>query len=648
MAQTVIEKIVQTHAVGLDQGQEVHAGDYVTLVPDHVMTHDNTSAVMGKFKGLGVPKVKNPSQPVFTLDHNIQDLGEDNQAKYRAIAEFAAANGVTAYPAGRGIGHQIMIEEGYVKPGGFCVASDSHSNTYGGIGALGTPVVRTDAAALWAIGTVWWQIPRTIKVNLNGKLQPGVTGKDLIITLCGLYNQGEVLNAVIEFGGTGVAGLSMEERLTIANMTTEWGALAGWFPVDDVTVSFMEERRAWLARGGVHDRITAEDIESWRNNPPLSDPDAVFAGEINLDLGQVTPHVSGPHSLQVMTSLANMDQKKMAIQKAYLVSCTNSRLGDLEQAAAVAEGGQVAEGVEFYVAAASQPIEDAATASGAWQKLLDAGAKPLPPGCGPCIGLGVGLLAEGEVGISATNRNFRGRMGSRDAEAYLASPAVVTASALAGYITGPSGMDLAAGVPEKSFQEFSPAKSETRDVEILDGFPAGLTGRVVFLPTDNLNTDGIYSKDWTYREDVTREKMAEVVMENYDPAFAPLVTEGDILVSGYNFGTGSSREQAATALQAAGIKLVIAGSYSQTYLRNAINNGFICVECPELTEAMKAHFADQADTKTIIGQDPLEMDFAGSVITWRGKEYRFTPLGKPVQEVIIAGGVENQVRNSLG
>ena len=647
MAQTVIEKIVQTHAVGLDSGQEVHAGDYVTLVPDHVMTHDNTSAVMGKFKGLGVPKVKNPWQPVFTLDHNIQDLGEDNQAKYRAIAEFAAANGVTAYPAGRGIGHQIMIEEGYVKPGGFCVASDSHSNTYGGLGALGTPVVRTDAAALWAIGTVWWQIPRTIKVNLNGKMQPGVTGKDVIITLCGMYNQGEVLNAVIEFGGTGVAGLSVEERLTIANMTTEWGALAGWFPVDEVTVRFMEERRVWLNLGGVTDRITEDDIESWRKNPPRSDPDAVFAAEINLDLSQVTPHVSGPHSLQVMTSLAEMDQKKMAIHKAYLVSCTNSRLGDLEQAAAAAEGGQVAQGVEFYVAAASQPIEDAATASGAWQKLLDAGAKPLPPGCGPCIGLGVGLLEEGEVGISATNRNFRGRMGSREAEAYLASPAVVTASALAGYITGPKSMDLTAGVPDKSFREFGPAKSEAADVEILDGFPAGLTGRVVFLPTDNLNTDGIYSKDWTYREDVTREKMAEVVMENYDPAFAGMVAEGDILVSCYNFGTGSSREQAATALQAAGIKLVIAGSYSQTYLRNAINNGFICVECPELSDAMKAHFGDQADQKTIIGEDPLKMDFSRSVITWRNQEYRFTPLGKPVQEVVIAGGVENQVRNSL-
>ena len=202
MAQTVIEKIAQSHAVGLDAGQEVHAGDYVTLVPDHVMTHDNTSAVMGKFKGLGVAKVKTPHQPVFTLDHNIQNTSEENLAKYQAIADFAAANGVTAYPAGRGIGHQIMVEEGYVKPGGFCVASDSHSNTYGALGALGTPVVRTDAAALWALGTVWWQIPRTVKVDLVGKMRPGVTGKDVILTLCGLYNQGEVLNAVIEFGGT--------------------------------------------------------------------------------------------------------------------------------------------------------------------------------------------------------------------------------------------------------------------------------------------------------------------------------------------------------------------------------------------------------------------------------------------------------------
>ncbi len=648
MAQTVFEKIVQSHAVGVKDGQQVRTGDYVTLIPDHVMTHDNTSAVMGKFNGLGVPRIKNPGQPVFTLDHNIQNTTDENLAKYKGIAEFAVTNGVDAYPAGRGIGHQIMIEEGYVQPGGFCVASDSHSNTYGGIGALGTPVVRTDAAALWAIGTVWWQVPRTIKVNLNGAMKAGVTGKDVIITLCGMYNQGEVLNAVIEFGGTGIKGLNIEERITIANMTTEWGALAGWFPIDEVCVAFMRERHQWLKDQGINDRITDDDLAGWSNHPPASDSDATYAAEINLDLGQVTPHISGPHNLQVMTSLAEMHQNKMAINKAYLVSCTNSRLGDLEAAAAVVEGKQVATGVEFYIAAASQPIEDQAVASGAWQKLIDAGAEVLPPGCGPCIGLGKGLLEDGEVGISATNRNFRGRMGSREAEAYLASPAVVAASAMAGFVTGPSEIDLDdGGVPERSIKEFTKPSEERGATEILDGFPTGLQGRLVYLPTDNLNTDGIYSKDYTYREDITKEKMAEVVMENYDPAFAGTVKAGDVLVSGYNFGTGSSREQAATALQAAGIQLVIAGSYSQTYLRNAINNGFVCVECPAFVDALKEHFASQSDQRTIVAEAELTMDFAGSAITWNDRKFSFTPLGTPVQEVIIAGGVENQVRASL-
>jgi homoaconitate hydratase len=649
MAQTVIEKIVQSHAVNLPAGHEVRTGDYVTLTPDHVMTHDNTSAVMAKFEGLGAAGVKIPAQPIFTLDHNIQDLGEANQAKYAAIAAFAERNGVRAYPAGRGIGHQIMVEEGFVKPGGFCVASDSHSNTYGALAALGTPVVRTDAAALWATGTVWWQVPRTIRVTLEGALRPGVTGKDVIITLCGMYNQGEVLNAVIEFAGPGVASLSMEERLTVANMTTEWGALAGWFPCDATCLAYMKERRDWLAGHGITDRIGDDELAAWAAAPPVSDPDAVYAAEIRLDLGAVTPHISGPHSLQVMTSLKDMAAQKKKIHKAYLVSCTNSRTGDLEEAAAVVEGRRVAEGVEFYVAAASQPIQSEAEASGAWQKLLDAGAKVLPPGCGPCIGLGVGLLEDGEVGISATNRNFKGRMGSRDAEAYLASPAVVAASALAGHITGPEGIARDGAVPGRSFTEHAAAARDAGPVEILDGFPGRHEGRVLLLPTDNLNTDGIYSKDHTYRDDVTTEMMARVVMENYDPAFAGMVEAGDVVVAGDNFGTGSSREQAATALQAAGIRCVIAGSYSQTYLRNAINNGFLCVESPGLSRALRARFADEekAGAKTVVA-GPITLDFQGSVAVWDGTEYGFTPLGTPVQELVIAGGVENMVRKRLG
>lgn len=242
MAQNLVEKIVQRFAVGLPNGQIVKTGDFVTVRPRHVMTHDNTAAVMLKFKGLGATEVNNPAQPVFTLDHNVQDTSENNLKKYSNIEAFGQKMGVDFHPAGRGIGHQIMIEEGYAWPGTLVVASDSHSNVYGGIGALGTPVVRTDAAALWATGETWWQIPPVTKVVLRGKLRKGVSGKDVIVSLCGLYNQDEVLNHALVFEGPGVSNLNIASRLTIANMTTEWGALTGIFPCDEKTVAWYRER----------------------------------------------------------------------------------------------------------------------------------------------------------------------------------------------------------------------------------------------------------------------------------------------------------------------------------------------------------------------------------------------------------------------
>jgi homoaconitate hydratase len=181
-------------------------------------------------------------------------------------------------------------------------------------------------------------------------------------------------------------------------------------------------------------------------------------------------------------------------------------------------------------------------------------------------------------------------------------------------------------------------------VEVLDGFPAVIEGRLLYLPADNLNTDGIYGKDYTYREDMTPAQMAAVVMENYDPQFAGLVRAGDVVCAGFNFGTGSSREQAATALMAAGIRLVIAGSYSQTYLRNAINNGFLCVECPDFARALQAHHAGGPSAKTIIDDRTVRLDVAGSTITWGGRAFGFLPLGTPVQRIVLAGGVENMVR----
>jgi homoaconitate hydratase len=646
MGQTIVEKISQAH---LAEGPQLslRTGDFLSIRPLHVMTHDNTSAVMSKFKAIGAKKLYDVRQPVFALDHDIQNHDEANLKKYRSIEAFAKEHGVDFYPAGSGIGHQIMVERGYVVPGSFVVASDSHSNMYGALGAVGTPIVRTDAAAVWATGEFWWQIPRTIQVVLEGRLSEGVTGKDVIITLCGLYNHDEALNAAVEFSGPGVARLSMDARFTISNMSTEWGPLVGWFPVDEVTLEYLHGVYRRLKYAGIT-RFTETELHEWAVAPLLPDPDARYAARIVLDLSQVTPHVSGPDTVQVMQSVAEIEKKKIAIQKAYLVSCVNSRAADLEVAARVLRGKKVAPGVKFYLGAASAWVQQEAEKRGVWQTLLDAGAIPLPPGCGPCIGLGTGLLEKGEVGISATNRNFKGRMGSRDAQCYLASPEVVAASAVAGYITGPDR--FADRTPLRQYEEFVSAAPAAESVEILPGFPERLRGRLVFMPQDNLNTDAIYGKDYTYRDDMTPEMMAKVVMENYDPQFAERARSGDVIVGGFNFGTGSSREQAVTCLKAKRIPLVIAASFSQTYLRNAYNNGFLCIEVPALVKRLREQFASEmaAKEKTIIPGDEVQIDFTASTLAWRGENFAFPPLGTVPQSLVIAGRAENLVAKKLG
>jgi homoaconitate hydratase len=645
MPQTIVEKIAQAH---LAEGPKrpLRTGDFVSIRPHRVMTHDNTSAVMSKFKGIGARKIHDPKQLVFALDHDIQNQDESNQKKYRSIEAFAKEHGVDFYPAGSGIGHQIMVERGYVVPGSFVVASDSHSNMYGALGAIGTPIVRTDAAAVWATGEFWWQPPRSIQVVLEGQLPVGATGKDVIITLCGLYNHDEVLNSAVEFSGPGVASISMDARFSISNMSTEWGPLVGWFPVDEVTIHYLKSVLQRLKAIGAA-RFSETDIDNWAKNPPQPDPGASYAARIVLNLNEVTPHVSGPDTVQVMASLAEIEKKKVAIQKAYLISCVNSRVEDLDAAARVLKGNKIAPGVKFYLAAASKWVQEEAERRGTWQTLLDAGAKPLPSGCGPCIGLGTGLLEPGEVGISATNRNFKGRMGSRDAQCYLASPEVVAASAIAGYIRGPQEMN--GREPVRNYTEF-PSSAAAEKVEILPGFPQQVRGRLVFMSQDNVNTDAIYGKDYTYRDDMTPEMMAKVVMENYDPQFATRTQKGDVIVSGFNFGTGSSREQAVTCLKAKGIPMVIAASFSQTYLRNAYNNGFLCVEVPELVKRLREQFASRiaAKEKTIIPGDDVDIDFTSGLIHWRGKDFAFPALGSVPQSLVIAQGVENLVAKRLG
>jgi len=654
MSQNLIEKIAQSFSVGLPVGTEVRSGDYISLRPAHVMTHDNTGAVIPKFHSIGARRMDNPRQPVFALDHNVQDSSAANQEKYKRIEEFAHEMGVDFYPAGRGIGHQIMCEEGYAWPGTMMVASDSHSNMYGGLGCLGTPIVRTDAAAIWATGRTWWQVPPVAKVVLHGSLPEGVGGKDVILALCGLFNQDEVLNHAIEFTGDGLAELSIDQRLTISNMTTEWGALAGLFPVDAVTLKWLRAREAVVSgrspegvpsdadNGSIHSRMNLERIEELEQNLPEADADAQYALEVELDLSTIRPQVAGPHNVKTVKTVAAARAERINIDKAYLVSCVNSRVEDIAAAAEVMRGQKVAEGVEFYVAAASSEVQAVCEASGDWQTLIDAGAITLAPGCGPCIGLGIGLLGPDEVGISATNRNFKGRMGDSSALAYLASPQVVAASAVAGYIDYSVAEE---GDPSGTINRQETAARSGGETELLPEFPAQITAELLFCHQDNLNTDGIYPGKYTYQDDITPQQQAEVVMENYDPEFGRKAATGDILVGGFNFGTGSSREQAATALKHRGLRLVFAGSFSETYKRNAINNGFLVIEAPQLTDDLKQQFGDKELTMRT-GYTAV-IDFKKACVTVSGKEYTIAPVGKAAQELILLGGLENWVKSNL-
>jgi homoaconitate hydratase len=549
-----------------------------------------------------------------------------------------------------------------------------------------------------------------VKVELRGRLAAGVTGKDVIVALCGAFNKDEVLNAAIEFTGDGIGALPVDDRLTIANMTTEWGALVGYFPVDDVLLRWYEavvkrlELRTFSTDPSTsalpdHPRINRHRLDAVRAAPLLSDPDAEYATHLVIDLSTLVPHVSGPNSVKVSTPLPEIEKRRLRIHKAYLVSCTNSRASDLAAAAAVVRGRRVAPGVEFYVAAASSAVQREAESNGDWDALVAAGARVLPAGCGPCIGLGTGLLEEGETGISATNRNYKGRMGHPAAQAYLASPAVVAASALKGYIASPDSLDPSALPPSgppvhsvvpsassssSAVAEAAVSQAQQADEPLLPSFPSVFSGPLLFAPQDNLNTDGIYPGKYTYQDDITLERQAEVVMENYDPTFASRVRDllassrssssssetktgevatktGVVLIAGYNFGTGSSREQAATALKAAGVPLVLAGSFGDIFKRNAINNGLVCLEAPELVaDLTRAHAKDgkrgaggrTAGELTVDAGLTVSVHMASGRVQVSGFEggsrtYSVRPVGASVQELWLCGGLEGYILKSI-
>ncbi|KAK3177665.1 mitochondrial Homoaconitase [Lecanicillium sp. MT-2017a] len=489
-----------------------------------------------------------------------------------------------------------------------------------------------------------------------------------------------------------MASLLVDDRLTICNMSCEWGVWSAIFaPLDKTLERWLRYKAtdAVKCKGrATQERINHERIDELFANPPTGDPSAIFAKQLYLNLSTLSPYVSGPNSVKVATPFSELIPRSVKIDRAYILSCTNARASDFAAAAQVfrnaakANSGKVpriGDGVQLYIAAASLSEQRSAEDSGDWQVLLDAGAQELPPGCAACIGLGAGLLEDNEVGLSSSNRNFVGRMGSRTSQAYLSSPEVVAASALSGTISGTGVYKMPAGYSGVEYgygtgQEHTAVNELSGLVEQLDswieraectadgsstqgnllpGFPEEISGEIIFLDKDNLDTDAIYPGKLTYQDNVSKEGMAEACMMNYDPDFNSVAKPSDILVSGSNFGCGSSREQAATSILAKQIPLVVAGSFGNVFSRNSINNALLCLESATLVERLRAAFSDSSKVPTRrtgwtltwnVKNSTLEVQEGEGGKTWKEKVSEIPPT---VQDIIATGGLEAWVKREI-
>ncbi|MCB0210712.1 MAG: 3-isopropylmalate dehydratase large subunit [Anaerolineae bacterium] len=422
MAQTFVEKILAKNA-GLTT---VSPGQVLDATPDVALSHDNSAPISKIFYSLGVNKVKYPERLAMTLDHAAPPPTTKHAQNHADIRRFVAEQGIkNFFEVGRGICHQVLCEEGLIYPGILLLGADSHSPHYGALGAFGAGVGRSEMAAIWATGQLWLRVPESIKITLVGRFSPWVTSKDIALHVIGQLGADGGLYASVEFHGEAVAGMTMASRFVLSNMMAEMGAKNAWVMQDAVTYDWLEAQQP----GG--------DRQSWieASRALAPDPDAIYMAEYTFDASTIEPQVACPHTVDNVKPLSEVIGTK--VDQAFLGTCTNGRLEDLAVAAKVLDGRRVAAGTRLLVIPASSQVYLDAIKAGYVETLMAAGATFGSPGCGPCMGNHLGIPAPGEVTISSANRNFRGRMGTRDSEIYLASPAVVAASAVAGKIVGP-------------------------------------------------------------------------------------------------------------------------------------------------------------------------------------------------------------------
>ena len=414
MGKTITEKILAKN-VGMDN---LVPGQIITSQPDVVLSHDNSAAIIGHFEKLGVERMAIPEKAAIVLDHVAPASSETYATNHKKIREFVAKQGIAHfYDIGRGICHQVLPEEGLSLPGRVILGADSHTTTHGAFGAFAAGIGRSEVAVLWATGKLWLKVPESFLITLNGKLRDFVTPKDLALTMMGEIRADGAIYKAIEFAGPGLSEIGIEGRMVLSNLAAEMGAKAGICHPDESVVRWLENR-------------AESEFEVI-----LPDEDAEYERKFEFDLAKIEPIIARPHTVDNVDLAANASDIKL--DQVLIGTCTNGRLVDLHDAATILKGKKIARSVRLLIFPASRDIYIAASRDGTLATLAESGATIMNPGCGPCLGAHEGVMASGEVTLSTANRNFKGRMGCRDSEIYLASPFTAAASAIAGHIIDP-------------------------------------------------------------------------------------------------------------------------------------------------------------------------------------------------------------------
>jgi len=638
MGKNLAQKILATHLVKGD----MIPGSEIAIAIDQTLTQDSTGTMAYlQFEAIGVPRVKTKFSIAY-VDHNMLQTGFENADDHKYIQTVAAKHGVHFSRPGNGICHQVHLER-FGKPGWTLLGSDSHTPTGGGIGMLAIGAGGLDVAVAMAGGPYYLSMPKICHVVLKGKLQPWVTAKDIILELLRQLTVKGGVGKVIEYGGEGVASLSVPERATIANMGAELGATTSIFPSDERTLEFLR------AQGREEDWV-----------PLAADADAEYDEEIVVDLSTLEPLIAQPHSPDNVVRVKDIEG--LQVDQVAIGSCTNSSYTDMMKVAAILKGKTVHPNVSLVISPGSRQVYAMLAQNGALADMVSAGARVLESACGPCIGMGQ-APATNAVSLRTFNRNFYGRSGTPSAKVYLASPEVAAITAINGVLTDPRilGAPLKVEVPERFYindNMVQPPADNPDEVEVVRGpnikpfpvnqpMPEKIEGKVLLKMGDNITTDHIMpsnAKLLPYRSNIPY--LSDYCLTPVDPEFPARAKAngGGFLVAGSNYGQGSSREHAALVPLYLGIKGVIAKSFARIHAANLINSGILPLA-----------FTQQADYDTIEQGDELIIENApeqvrsGDIIIVQNRtkhlRYEVVLTATPrFREILIAGGLLNYTK----